>query len=216
MNQEVEKNDKTLYWRDDDDDAYALPAETLHTAHLHEASLMWEAISRTVRYHTIPKKLLVRAFLGGEISVQREAFHIAIWSFYGVIQRKYGISIVVETMSTKTLAEKRLSPTQLMDWLLEAHVHFITAHAHQGLRSHALEWCMQDYVKQLQRLQFHVGFPSGDQVSCPVFTQDKYQYIRYLGDMVNNTYVVQLTQDGEYDNETLEEIRRLTFYHQQH
>jgi len=229
MNNQEGTDGTILYWRDDDYDndndySYALsptisssssvnlhPRIQLPTMmHFNEAALMWDAITRKIEKikKTVEVSMLIRVFVGGEKSVQRDGFHISICNCCEAIKRKYGVRTKIETMDTKTLAHLRLTPSQLMDWLIEAHMHFVTSHAHQGLRSHALAWDMQDYVQQLQRLQFHVGFPSGDQVFCPVFTQDKYQYLRHLGDMANNTFVVPLTPDGEYDDETLAEITR--------
>ena len=210
----------TMYWQEEENDDSSLVTTTPpHSSSLNdiyqlekETSFMWEAILRTPRL-TSASHVFVRAFTGGDSAVQRDPFLLSFRRCSDAVFRKHKIYIYIDYMDTKTLAKKRWSPVELIDWLLESHIHFITAHAHQGLRSHAVAWNMKIYMQQLQRLQFHVGFPSNNQVSCPVFTQDKYQYLKHLGDMANNTFVAPITSDGEYDEEMLEHLKRYTDQH---
>ena len=176
------------------------------TTRVDDTIFMWEAIESTPR--TDRQSILVRAFTGGDKSCQRDPFYISFCQCRDEVLRKYGVNLMYENMDTKTLCKKRWNPNQLMNWLLSSNVHFITAHAHQGLRSHGISWDMEDYLQQLQRLKFHVGFPSGEQLSCPVFTQNKFQYLRHLGDMANNTFILPLTPYGEYDAARSEDIKR--------
>jgi len=53
---------------------------------------------------------------------------------------------------------------------------------HQGIQLHILTsqgklWDLQFYRDQVQRLKFHPGFPSGEHLLCPVFLQDKFEYL---------------------------------------
>ena len=38
-------------------------------------------------------------------------------------------------------------------------------------------WNPTDCRLEIQRLEFHCGFPSGSNLRCPAFTGDKYEYI---------------------------------------
>ena len=38
-------------------------------------------------------------------------------------------------------------------------------------------WNPMDCRLEIQRLEFHCGFPSGANLRCPAFTGDKYEYI---------------------------------------
>jgi hypothetical protein len=48
-----------------------------------------------------------------------------------------------------------------------------------GVGEH-LGWNYADLLTNLARLRDHPGFPSGEQVMCPVFQQDKYSYLEAL------------------------------------
>jgi hypothetical protein len=65
---------------------------------------------------------------------------------------------------------------------------------------------MVDLKKQLQRLYFHPGFPNGDKLQCPIFTQDKFRYITYC----NKTIAIRLNELGVVDNETKIFIEKFT------
>ena len=67
---------------------------------------------------------------------------------------------------------------------------------------------MPEALNQYQRLTYHPGFPSGEQVRCPVFTQDKHVYIRSLGDLAVKTITVPVTEDGKYDTQCLHDVQR--------
>ena len=41
--------------------------------------------------------------------------------------------------------------------------------------------------EQLRRLYDHPGFPNGIQLSCPVFLQNKGEYLRNVLDLITNT-----------------------------
>ncbi len=112
---------------------------------------MREAILRAPRL-TSARHVFVRAFTGGDSAVQRDPFLLSFRPCSDAVFRKHKIYIYIDYMDTKTLAKKRWFPVELIDWLLESHIHFITAHAHQDLRSHAVAWNMKIYMQQLQRL----------------------------------------------------------------
>jgi hypothetical protein len=200
------------YWSNDDDTTTTTTSSCppIIYPEVDDSLAMWEAITlgpATHRPHYRPS-ILIRAFAGGDKAVQRHSFFCAVQHTMSAVGKKYNVSTWLEYMDTKSVSKKRWGPEQLIDWLLQSNMHFITAHVHQGLRSHGLSWNLSEFLPQLQRLKYHVGFPSGDQLRCPVFTQDKFEYLRHLGDMANNTFVVYLTSDGVYEATTLAEIER--------
>ena len=48
--------------------------------------------------------------------------------------------------------------------------------------SAAFNWGINSILAEFQRLKDHQGFPKGDQIDCPIFTQDKWNYIQALND----------------------------------
>jgi hypothetical protein len=83
---------------------------------------------------------------------------------------------------------------KLVDWLLCADIHLIICHPHQGLRF----WTPLELQKQLQRLENHIGFPSGLQLQCPIFRQDKLAYIYPAYAVTNKTLRVYLQDSYDY------------------
>ena len=83
-----------------------------------------------------------------------------------------------ELLNLKELRESCYTLSGFVDWLLESHIHFVITHPHQGTESFG--WSICDFYKELQRLKYHVGFPHKDELCCPIFTQDKWQYLQAL------------------------------------
>ena len=67
---------------------------------------------------------------------------------------------------------------------------------------------MPEALAEYNRLKHHTGFPSGEQLRCPVFTQDKIEYIRCLGELAIPTITVALEEDGVYSDTCLAEVQR--------
>lgn len=122
-------------------------------------------------------KLVVRVYKGGEISQQFAAWESAWLQWLADMEVRSRIEVDLEVLSCRTLKSRGFrNAAQLVDFLLASHVHFILGHIHQGLET--LGWDMRDlYQQQLPRLYYHSGFPTGKQLVCPVFTQDKFRYL---------------------------------------
>ena len=168
--------------------------------------LMWDAISMPIEIRG-GGVFLVRVFSGGKASIQSGPFHTAMKKLQRSLLSS-NRSLQVEQMDTAKLCELKLHPKQFVDWYLYAHAYFFLAHIHQSLFNHNLVWDMKEAVAEFQRLRYHNGFPSGEQLRCPVFTQDKIKYIRCLGDLAINTMTVPLTADGTYTSACLTEVER--------
>jgi hypothetical protein len=165
--------------------------------------IMWDTISLAPPLSDGPR--LVRVFSGGRQSTQSGPFFAALKGF----QRRVGArALRIEVMDTSMLCRFKWAPKQFVDWLLQSNIHFILAHVHQSLLLHNLMWDMREALSHFQRLKYHTGFPTGDQLRCPVFTQDKIVYLKCLGDLANNTLTVPLTEDGEFTNTCLESVKR--------
>ena len=89
------------------------------------------------------------------------------------------------------------TPEMFVKWLLRSHVHFIVTHPNQGQRYWAQHqrWNLDTLRLELQKLKFHTGYPSGENVECPMFTQNKYEYIGPLmsSGVVNETLRIDLS-----------------------
>ena len=90
--------------------------------------------------------------------------------------------------------DNRWNPQDLIDWLLDCDVHFIIAHIHQGLEQ--LCWNMEDLYLQVQRLYRHYGYPNGQHLACPIWTQTKFDYLSVITkyEFCNPTIEYQATQ----------------------
>jgi hypothetical protein len=105
-----------------------------------------------------------------------------------------GVNISVEMLNLKTLREGVWSLPDFVNWLLQSHIHFIIAHPHQGTESFG--WSIESIYAELQRLKHHQGFPSGKHLDCPIFTQDKWNYIKALPDEITMpTFKIPISSD---------------------
>lgn len=134
-----------------------------------------------IRY--LPESLLplqVRIFMGGKNSMQVTPFMAA------VADQNYDINKITFTyVSVREVKRFGWTPEEFVEWLLGSHVHFILSHVHQGLER--LQWNMSELLEQLKRLKDHNGFPNGNQLECPIFTQDKFEYIKAVPIITNET-----------------------------
>jgi hypothetical protein len=53
-------------------------------------------------------------------------------------------------------------------------------------------WSCSDLFKELYRLRNHLGWPADDSFDCPIFTQDKFDYLSRLPAITNPTLKIQL------------------------
>lgn len=110
--------------------------------------------------------------MGGKCGQSRKGFQSAL----GHISTIYGDRIAtIEVLDTDMMKRDpyRFSPKQLIDWLIEADIHIIVGHLHQGLDH--LCWDMEELVKEYERLRGHIGYTGG--ALDPVFLQDKINYL---------------------------------------
>ena len=144
-----------------------------------EVLSMWETVEN------MPDEIypiIIRVFGGGEYSMQTQQLSFALGSL-GLNQSLYKLEI----MTCDMVNMNHVSLKGVIDWLSGSHIHIISAHMHQGLSlenltSQGQSWDLQFYNQQMNRLKYHPGFPTGNFLECPVFLQDKYEYLRLLND----------------------------------
>jgi len=147
---------------------------------------------------------IVRTYDGNDImsSFQSRALEGAIKRhnyFRAYIEK--GVEVVFERMTNLDVKNKykfdKLS--QVFDWLLESsskthvYVYLLLCHIHQGF----MHWraSMEDLKAQYKRLAAHGhGLPREGQVNCPVFTQDKFDYLKVTPEFVNPTLKVPVSE----------------------
>jgi hypothetical protein len=147
--------------------------------------ILWETIerSRLNRNANRQGKFIIGVFSGGLKGVQVEQFQLALNLVIQEFELYYNpgkLQISVFYISVKDISKARMTPTELIDKLLDSDVHFILSHIHQSILDRNIGWHIDDLLMNLERLKFHKGFPSGAQLACPVFTQDKYEYISQI------------------------------------
>lgn len=135
-----------------------------------------EAFNELYALSAKTRPLLIRCYIGSSHGGQSDRFRSAARR---VIRRIPGV-IKIEVL---TLREVRKSPSfseqDLAMWLLQSHCHFILTHVHQGTEH--FEWPVRViYSTLFSLLGCHESFPRGLYFTCPVFTRDKFEYLRRL------------------------------------
>ena len=105
----------------------------------------------------------------------------------------------------KMVKDNLWNPKDLVDWLLNSDVHFIITHIHQGLEQ--LSWDMVELYNEVQRLRYHNGYPIRIHLRCPIWTQDKYDYLSAIANdgLCNPTYKVDLNIESLMDFEKIKD-----------
>ena len=175
--------------------------------------ILWETIerSRINRSSNRQRKFIIGVFTGGLRGVQVDQFQEALKLVIQEFELYYNpgkLQISINCISAKDVAKARMTPTQLVDRLLNCDVHFILSHIHQSLLDRNIGWRIDDLLANLERLKFHPGFPYGEQLSCPVFTQDKYQYISQIAGYSIPTMKVPIVESTKYPDNFKEEVTR--------
>ncbi len=171
---------------------------------------LWESILY-LPLISYKSNLIIRVAIGGKYGRQGGSFQAAI-SALRRMNPSITDNITVELMGNSDIRHLNWSPEDLVDWLLGGHIHFVITHVHQGLVVKELGdygWNMVDLYAQINRLKLHNGFPSHNNLGCPVFTQDKYEYIRACPEVCIPTIRIELIDyDQEYKKDYTSNIKR--------
>ena len=119
-----------------------------------------------------------------------------------VIAHFAGINFKVSA-EYKTIDSMRYEGTgctfsQVIDWLLGSHIHFVITHPHQGLHNCGLS--ISEIYEEVGRLTYHLGFPSAEKLQCPIFSQNKWEYLQHLPSVLP-THRIILREEAECDIE---------------
>ncbi len=106
--------------------------------------------------------------------------------------RMHNTNVNVSTLVLATIREDpNWTLAQVMTFLIECHCYFIINHPHQGTQD--LQWSMQEFYSRLQCLSTRIGFPSGPNLRCPVFTQNKGLYLYRAKEYCNPSLIIELS-----------------------
>jgi len=168
--------------------------------------ILWETIERSRLNCNEDRlsKFIIGVFVGGLKGNQVDQFQLALQQVIKEFELYYNpgkLLISVIYISVKDISTKRMSPADLIDELLNCDVHFILSHLHQSVLERNIGWTIEDLLINLERLKYHRGFPSGEQLACPVFTQDKYDYISRISEYSIPTMKIPIVPHNQEDFE---------------
>ena len=170
------------------------------------------------------REFLIRVFDGPDQmnSAQSLAFEAALKEFrWFQDYYKKGITVKIETLSNSKVRNECkhiFSLSQIIDWLVEdsenAHVdaYFLLCHLHQGFK----HWncSMLALQEDYKRLAIHGnGLPRGEQIFCPAFTQDKFDYLKLIPEYVNPTLKIDVRHRQDYLPDELYQIEAFWIKH---
>jgi len=161
------------------------------------------------KLHVKKEVITVRVLISGSLNPQFIAFNQAA----DIASKKFGSAdeIIYECLDCENL-RKFKEPKDLVDWIVESDVHFILGHIHQGENILILiefylfylllyflihqgvieqtEWSVTELYEELGRLWYHLGWPSGPKLRCPILTQHKINYHKVCSLITNPTLEV--------------------------
>jgi hypothetical protein len=133
-------------------------------------------------------------YVGGRENAQYQAMRRIETRLF----RRYGTRLKIEFLNSDQLKAYGYTESTFVDWLLSCHFHLVICHPHQGA---CKSWSTEVLYRELLRLAKHIGFPNGEQLRCPIFTQDKIAYLHTVPELTNPTLRVWLDQDGDFDSQ---------------
>ncbi len=123
--------------------------------------------------------IFCRVFVSGTLSNQEAAFKTAFATVLSESKLMQESDVVkVEYLTLSDLREMDWTDNDLFNWLLGSHIHWIPCHPHQGTES--FRWKTDIFYARAKILKYHLGFPTGVQVQCPIWTQNKFAYLKVL------------------------------------
>ena len=130
-----------------------------------------------------PRTVLIRIYLGSCKSAQIEVVTAASRRVISKFKLR-GITVIFETFTNDHVKNTlKWSVNELIDCLLAADIHVLASHLHQGNMAKTAQWNIGNLYSQADRLRFHLGFPMGQHVHCPVLWGDLARVYEVLGDL---------------------------------
>ena len=103
------------------------------------------------------------------------------------------------------LRNHHLNPRDFVEWLAQGDVYVILGHIHQALQ----DWNVTELYDLVYGLTSYRGFPQHRELRCPIFTQNKFDYIRACHDITIPTLKIDLQQVPNEYKLTLEDLSNL-------
>jgi hypothetical protein len=150
------------------------PPEFIKVFHLAEL----EAIRENRNLTTV----LIKAFTGGHQGQQKTPVTLAVDKLMVKYGRR-GITIqFIEFTNDLVRNILKINCTETFTALLSADIHILPTHCHQGMlaKGGTDTWNMENILKNIARLRWHLGSPCGIKTLCPVWTQNKGMLYRHL------------------------------------
>ena len=134
---------------------------------------------------------ICRCFTGGVGAVQSSPYRVGAAN---VVKELGGHNISFEELNISILRRSKWTIAKVVDWLLGAHIHFITCHPHMHMDK--LIPSIDKLYREVGRLKYHPGFPSSVHLACPIWRQDKYMYLSALpSSHILPTYPIPLSRN---------------------
>jgi len=143
------------------------PPEFVKVFHLAELEAIRENKNLTA--------ILIKAFTGGHIGQQTSPVSLAVESLIVKYSRR-GITIFfVDYTNDLVRNVLKMNCTETFTALLAADIHIVPTHFHQGMltKGGTDTWNMENIIRNIARLRYHLGTPCGKKLDCPVWTQNK-------------------------------------------
>ena len=136
--------------------------------------------------------ILCRAFIGGSGGRQLEEFTTAV-SRAEIHFKARSIRLVVEMYCNDYIKNiEKLTPTGLIDRMIEADFHLGITHFHEGNIAKTGAWNINNILSNLGRLKYHLGNLMGASNACPIFRQGKKEVYSMLADYCLPTLTIEL------------------------
>ncbi len=173
---------------------------------------LWESIKYKPPLRQGYQVFRIRVYCGLPTNPQGTAFKLAWTNLEGHLKSYVFPNVLGEPefKNVENLKNDCWKISDLVDWLLGGDIHFILGHVHQGFGHLSYNINIPEVLYQLKRLYYHVGFPCGEQLKCPVFTQNKIEYLKHLGydDMANPTLVVDIPHNCTFSSNVLRNLKK--------
>ena len=145
-------------------------------------------------------------YVGNSIGEQRNHFSLVLTKVIFHLGR-LGFHVQEESLTLTDARNRKLSVADIVDWLLGSHIHFVITHPHQGMWSSG--GSVEEIYKEFARLKYHPGFPMGGRTHCPIFTQDKWQYLEHLSALsIHKSCKVVIPPESDNLEEVESQVRR--------
>jgi len=137
-----------------------------------------------------PNVVTVGALVGDKISHQASLFKLAVENVKNYYHER-NIDIKFECLNCDDVNEKNWSHHDLFTFLRRNDIHVIPTH---GYQSNVVQscWKLDSYLEHLESLKYHIGYPMGKYIMCPVFLQDKWEYLNKLNHYCIPTFKIQM------------------------